>query len=135
MCNSRHRYVLYSFASMFLFYETSPQTAAQASLVLHKKELEAGHAMDVFMSNPERKKERTDQSADEKELYVAGLSKFTTKVDLEKVFKTVRSLHSSITNLVKLMERDSMVLSRRFDLRQIRMANAKGSHLWSLMIL
>ena len=45
--------------------------------------------MNVFISNPERKKERTDQDANEKEVYVAGLSKFTTQADLEKLFKTV----------------------------------------------
>lgn len=45
--------------------------------------------MNVFVSNPERKKERTDQDANEREIYVAGLSRFTTKVDLEKLFKTV----------------------------------------------
>ena len=45
--------------------------------------------MNVFISNPERKKERTDQDANEREVYVAGLSKFTTRADLEKLFKTV----------------------------------------------
>ena len=46
--------------------------------------------LNVYISNPERKKERTDVDADERELYVAGLSKFTTKEDLENLFKTVR---------------------------------------------
>lgn len=45
--------------------------------------------MSVLISNPERKKERTDADANEKEIYVAGLSKFTTKEDLTKLFKTV----------------------------------------------
>lgn len=45
--------------------------------------------MSVFISNPERKKERTDSDANDREIYVAGLSKFTTKEDLEKLFKTV----------------------------------------------
>ena len=53
--------------------------------------MEEGHKLSVYISNPERKKERTDQDAQERELYVAGLSKFTTKQDLEKVFKTVRA--------------------------------------------
>jgi RNA recognition motif-containing protein len=43
----------------------------------------------VFISNPERKKERSDADANERELYVAGLSKFATKEDLRKVFETV----------------------------------------------
>jgi hypothetical protein len=45
----------------------------------------------VYISNPERKKERTDHDANEREVYVAGLSKFTTKADLEKLFATVSS--------------------------------------------
>jgi hypothetical protein len=45
--------------------------------------------MNVYISNPERKKERTDHDANEREIYVAGLSKFTKKEDLEKLFKTV----------------------------------------------
>lgn len=45
--------------------------------------------LNVFISNPERKKERTDADANDREVYVAGLSKFVTKDDLEKLFKTV----------------------------------------------
>lgn len=45
--------------------------------------------LNVFISNPERKKERTDAGANDREVYVAGLSKFVTKEDLEKLFKTV----------------------------------------------
>lgn len=43
----------------------------------------------MLISNPERKKERSDADANERELYVAGLSKFATKEDLRKVFETV----------------------------------------------
>ena len=57
---------------------------------LHGKELEPGLAMNVFISDPERKKERTDANANDREVYVAGLSKFVTEGDLEKLFKTVR---------------------------------------------
>jgi hypothetical protein len=45
--------------------------------------------MSVLISNPERKKERSDADANERELYVAGLSKFTTVEDLRGVFETV----------------------------------------------
>lgn len=48
--------------------------------------------LNVFISNPERKKERTDADANDREVYVAGLSKFATKDDLEKLFKTVSQL-------------------------------------------
>jgi len=53
------------------------------------QELEPGLSVNVYISNPERKKERTDHDANEREIYVAGLSKFTTRADLEKVFQTV----------------------------------------------
>jgi len=53
------------------------------------QELEPGLSVSVYISNPERKKERTDHDANEREIYVAGLSKFTTRADLEKVFQTV----------------------------------------------
>ncbi|KAI0036479.1 hypothetical protein K488DRAFT_41187 [Vararia minispora EC-137] len=66
---------------------TSPNEAKEA-LMLHGIELEPGMKLNVYISNPERKKERTDASADAKEIYVAGLSKFTTKEDLEKRFLT-----------------------------------------------
>ncbi|KLO06957.1 hypothetical protein SCHPADRAFT_670625 [Schizopora paradoxa] len=66
---------------------TSPE-AAEAALSLHGRQLEEGHPLNVYISNPERKKERTDASANERELYIAGLSKFATTADLEKLFKT-----------------------------------------------
>lgn len=68
-----------------------PQSSAEKALELQGRELEPDRPMSVLISNPERKKERTDADANEKEIYVAGLSKFTTKEDLTKLFKTVRA--------------------------------------------
>ena len=51
--------------------------------------MEEGHKMSVLISNPERRKERTDSDANDREIYVAGLSRFVTKQDLEALFKTV----------------------------------------------
>lgn len=42
--------------------------------------------MNVYISNPERKKERTDAGADQREIYIAGLSKLSTRADLEQLF-------------------------------------------------
>ncbi|THG99405.1 hypothetical protein EW026_g2934 [Hermanssonia centrifuga] len=42
----------------------------------------------VYISNPERKKERTDSDANDRELYVAGVSKLVTKDELETLFET-----------------------------------------------
>lgn len=87
--STHHRYV-------FLLVPTEPwrlivtQAAAKASLELHGRELEPTLPLTVYISNPERKKERTDADAADKEIYVAGLSKFTKEGDLQRLFKTVR---------------------------------------------
>ena len=65
------------------------QTSAETALELNGTDMEDGHKMSVYISNPERKKERTDSDANDREVYVAGLSKLVTKEDLKNVFKTV----------------------------------------------
>lgn len=45
--------------------------------------------LSVMISDPEHRKERTDADANDREIYVAGLSKFTTKEDLHRLFGTV----------------------------------------------
>ena len=45
--------------------------------------------MNVFLSDPQRKKERSDAQANQKELYVAGLAKSVTEADLRKIFEPV----------------------------------------------
>ncbi len=58
---------------------------------LNGTDIEEGRRLSVYISNPERRKERTDSDANEREIYIAGLSKLATKEDLETLFKTVRS--------------------------------------------
>ncbi|KAI0045685.1 hypothetical protein FA95DRAFT_1560887 [Auriscalpium vulgare] len=72
----------------FCYVQYVSPASAKAALVLHGHELEEGLPLSVYISNPERKKERTDADANAREVYVAGLSKFVTKEDLEKLFKT-----------------------------------------------
>lgn len=57
---------------------------------MHGQDLEPDMPLTVLISDPERKKDRTDSDANDREIYVAGLSRFVTKEDLEKLFKTVR---------------------------------------------
>ena len=59
---------------------------------MHDRELAPGLPLSVFISNPERRKERTDTGADEREIYVAGISKFVTKEELADLFKTVSNM-------------------------------------------
>lgn len=51
--------------------------------------------MQVFISDPGRKKGRTDAGANAKELYVAGLSKFVKELDLKRLFEPVSELFST----------------------------------------
>ncbi|KAH9035591.1 hypothetical protein EDB84DRAFT_1485100 [Lactarius hengduanensis] len=72
----------------FCYVQYTSPTAARLALELHGRELEPGHNLNVYISNPERRKERTDADADAREVYVAGLSKFVTKDDLARLFRT-----------------------------------------------
>jgi len=56
--------------------------------------MEAGRTLTVYISNPQRKQERSDASADDRELYVAGLPKSVSEADIRKLFGSVRSFIS-----------------------------------------
>ncbi|TCD69018.1 Splicing factor [Steccherinum ochraceum] len=71
----------------FCYVQYTAPSAANSALVLHGFQLD-GHSLSVLISNPERKKERTDADANDRELYVAGLSKFVTQQELSKLFST-----------------------------------------------
>ncbi|KAK0503883.1 hypothetical protein EDD18DRAFT_1411611 [Armillaria luteobubalina] len=71
----------------FCYVQYTSPTAAQAALSLHGKELEPHQSLSVLISNPERKKDRSDRDADNKEIYVAGLNRMTSSDDLRKLFE------------------------------------------------
>ena len=54
-----------------------------------------GVTLDVKLSDPERRKQRTDANANLKEVHVGGLSKQTKKEDLEQLFGQVRYVIST----------------------------------------
>ena len=68
------------------------QESAQAALELHNTELEPGLKVQVHISDPSARKGRTDEGANQKELYVAGLSKFAKEHELRKLFEAVSFL-------------------------------------------
>lgn len=72
----------------FCYVQYTSPASAQEALVLHGFELEPGLSLNVYLSDPERKKDRTDRDANDRELYVAGLARHTTQADLENLFKT-----------------------------------------------
>ncbi|KAJ7175442.1 hypothetical protein C8R46DRAFT_64994 [Mycena filopes] len=86
----------------FCYVQFTSPSSAQKALEMHGRELEPGLTLNVLISNPERKKERTDQDANEREIYVAGLSRFTTKFDLEKLFKT----YGAVKDVRMAMDKD-----------------------------
>ncbi len=67
------------------------QPSAKASLELHGKELEPDLPLSGYISNPERKKDRTDADANAREIDIAGFSRFASKEDREKLVKSVSS--------------------------------------------
>ncbi|KAI0326875.1 RNA-binding protein Prp24 [Cubamyces sp. BRFM 1775] len=72
----------------FCYVQYTSPASAEAALELNGTDMQEGHKLAVYISNPERRKERTDSDANEREVYVAGLSKLVTKEDLETLFKT-----------------------------------------------
>lgn len=73
----------------FCYIQFTSPGAAQAALSLHGKELTEGLPLTVYISNPERRKERTDAGTSDREICIRGLSKFVTEADLNKLFKPV----------------------------------------------
>ncbi|GAA6015137.1 hypothetical protein JCM10207_003614 [Rhodosporidiobolus poonsookiae] len=71
----------------FCYVQFAVPDHAQAALALHGTELEPGHKLSVLISDPSRKKSRTDTNANERELYIAGLARSTKETDLRKMFE------------------------------------------------
>ncbi|EJD34711.1 hypothetical protein AURDEDRAFT_109252 [Auricularia subglabra TFB-10046 SS5] len=83
----------------FCYVQFTSPAAAEASLSLHGRELEPGMKLSVLMSDPTRKKERTDADANERELYIAGLSRFTKREELQALFQqfgTIKDIRISL---------------------------------------
>jgi hypothetical protein len=101
--------------------------------MLHGIELEPGMKLNVYISNPERRKERTDANANAKEVYVAGLSKFTTKQDLEKRFGAVCISRFVLCNAHYLSwETHSTDPSKKYEFHSTRRAVQRDLHLLNL---
>lgn len=76
-----------------------PQASAEASLELDGKELEPERALSVAISNPARKKERTDAKLSAKEVVVTQMSKFVDRKDLERLFQPFGEIKDIRMNL------------------------------------
>ncbi|GAA5883970.1 hypothetical protein JCM6882_002087 [Rhodosporidiobolus microsporus] len=76
----------------FCYVQFANPAHAQAALALHGTELEPSHPLSVLISDPSRKKSRTDTNANQSELYVAGLARSTKEADLRKLFEPYGAL-------------------------------------------
>ncbi|SCV74534.1 BQ2448_7563 [Microbotryum intermedium] len=66
---------------------TNASSTSAATSALHNKQLDSTHRLQALISDPNRKKGRTDAGANNKELYIAGLSKYTKEHDLRRLFE------------------------------------------------
>lgn len=86
------------------------QAAAEASLVLDQFLLEPGRQLSVAISDPERKKERTDADADQREVHVGGLNRTVVRDDLQSLFSRVNSFTHRMQLVTNVF--DSMAMSK-----------------------
>lgn len=70
----------------FCYVQFATETAAQAALAEHGAHWHGEHALQVLLSNPQHKKQRSDAHANEKELYMTGLPRSATVDDVRQFF-------------------------------------------------
>ncbi|GAA6026461.1 hypothetical protein JCM8202_005309 [Rhodotorula sphaerocarpa] len=78
----------YKATRRFCYVQFANPAHAQAALELHGRELEPGHALVAQISDPSRKKSRSDADANKRELYVANIARSAKEQDLRKLFGT-----------------------------------------------
>ncbi|EGG01898.1 uncharacterized protein MELLADRAFT_91734 [Melampsora larici-populina 98AG31] len=71
----------------FCYVQFTSPDSAQSALALHNTEVAPSQKMSVFISDPLRKKARTDVGANDRELYITCLTKFVQEADLRKLFQ------------------------------------------------
>lgn len=70
----------------FCYVQFATEAAAQAALAEHGAHWHGEHALQVLLSNPQHKKQRSDAHANEKELYMTGLPRSATVDDVKHFF-------------------------------------------------
>ncbi|OAV99972.1 hypothetical protein PTTG_09000 [Puccinia triticina 1-1 BBBD Race 1] len=70
----------------FCYIQYTSPASAEAALQLHNLEVSPKQKMSVLISDPTRKQTRSDNHANEKEIYITCLSKFVQEDDLKKLF-------------------------------------------------
>ncbi|KAA1112945.1 Splicing factor [Puccinia graminis f. sp. tritici] len=70
----------------FCYIQFTSPASAEAALQLHNLEVSPKQKMSVLISDPTRKQTRSDNHANDKELYITCLSKYVQEDDLRKLF-------------------------------------------------
>jgi len=70
----------------FCYIQFTSPASAEAALELHNLEVTPNQKMSVLISDPTRKQTRSDNHANDKEIYITCLSKFVQEDDLRKLF-------------------------------------------------
>lgn len=68
---------------------TSPREAQEAMAALHQHSLAPGTSLQVHLSDPSRRKQRTDANADERELYVSSIARGCSPEQLRAHFEAL----------------------------------------------
>lgn len=66
----------------FCYLQYTQAASAQAALAEHNSHWHGDHPLQVLLSNPQHKKQRTDANANDKELYITGLPRAATEDDV-----------------------------------------------------
>lgn len=100
------------------------------ALSLHGRELEPERQLTVYVSDPQRKQGRTDASANDREIHVAGLARSVKEIDLKKIFEVVRIRFHDV--MVDMTENNySLEPSKIYVCHWMRKGAREDSHLWS----
>ncbi|PLW29174.1 hypothetical protein PCASD_10935 [Puccinia coronata f. sp. avenae] len=70
----------------FCYIQFTSPASAEAALELHNLDVAPKQKMSVLISDPTRKQTRSDNHANDKEIYITCLSRFVQEVDLRKLF-------------------------------------------------
>ncbi|GAA5954263.1 hypothetical protein JCM8115_003354 [Rhodotorula mucilaginosa] len=82
----------YKATRRFCYVQFANPAHAQAALALHGRELEPGHRLVAQISDPSRKKSRSDADANKRELYIANVARSVKEQDLRKLFEAYGTL-------------------------------------------
>ncbi|PWN24006.1 hypothetical protein BCV69DRAFT_302620 [Microstroma glucosiphilum] len=71
----------------FCYVQYTTPVAAREALVLHKHQLAPTLALEVYLTDPNRRKQRTDANANDREIFVSAIHKSCQEEDIKPLFE------------------------------------------------